>query len=220
MSTEQPSRDPLTNAAGAGPGRRAGNPDTRETIVEAAHRAFTTTGFRGSTAKSIADEAGVDPAMINYFFGSKQGLFRAVLARNHDPTARRDEIAELTDPPSPDAPAGSDFSERLVRQALRTWDDKDTRELLTGLIMSADEDEQTAQLVRTVGESTSDVIETHLTNQGMLAEQAAQRSALIVAMNAGLVYGRYILRTPTLAAMSADELVAQYAPAIRALTHP
>src|SRR5699024_9563055 len=157
MPIEQPPNDMRRHAGGGRPGRRPGNPDTRETIIDAAHHAFTTHGFRGSTAKSIADAAGVDPAMINYFFGSKQGLFREVLARNHDPSARRAAVEELADPQS--GRQRSDFADRLVRQTLHTWENGDARRLLTGLIMSADEDEQTAELIRTVGESTATAIE-------------------------------------------------------------
>lgn len=220
MSTDHAYRETRGHAGGGRPGRRPGNPDTRDTIVEAAHRAFTTNGFRGSTAKSIADAAGVDPAMINYFFGSKQGLFRAVLSRAHDPEAQQAAVTELTDPQSTGTDDSADFAERLVRQALRTWDDADTRALLTGLVMSADEDEQTAELLHTVGESTAEALEVHLTGKGMAQECARRRSALIIAMNAGMVYGRYIIRTPELAEMPADEIVAQYTPAIRALAQP
>ncbi|WP_395396350.1 TetR/AcrR family transcriptional regulator [Novosphingobium sp. BL-8A] len=50
-------------------------------------KAFATSGYDGSSLRSIAAEAGVDPALISRRYGSKMGLWRAVvdgLAENLD----------------------------------------------------------------------------------------------------------------------------------------
>ncbi|MEZ5871740.1 MAG: TetR family transcriptional regulator [Nitratireductor sp.] len=48
---------------------------TRENIIIVAQRHFTAKGFDACGVREIAAEAGVDPALINRYFGSKTGLF-------------------------------------------------------------------------------------------------------------------------------------------------
>ncbi|MBS1615986.1 MAG: TetR/AcrR family transcriptional regulator [Bacteroidetes bacterium] len=47
-------------------------------ILEAAERLFSTRGFVGSSVRDIAHEAGVNVAMIAYYFGSKEKLLLSV----------------------------------------------------------------------------------------------------------------------------------------------
>lgn len=51
---------------------------TRETILTAARTQFSTHGFERTTIRSIASAAGVDPALVMHYFGSKADLFAAV----------------------------------------------------------------------------------------------------------------------------------------------
>ena len=50
-----------------------------------ARRRFLAEGYQAVTLRSIAAEAGVDAALVSYFFGSKQGLFGAALALAANP---------------------------------------------------------------------------------------------------------------------------------------
>jgi TetR/AcrR family transcriptional regulator len=50
-------------------------------ILGAAERVFAGAGFGGATMAAIADEAGLPKANLHYYFGSKQVLYRAVLAQ-------------------------------------------------------------------------------------------------------------------------------------------
>src|SRR5258708_12878636 len=52
---------------------------TREKIIKAASRAFARDGYDGASIPTIVAEADVNQAAINYHFGSKEGLYRAVL---------------------------------------------------------------------------------------------------------------------------------------------
>ncbi len=49
--------------------------DKREMIMEAAIQLFAVKGFEGTSIREIANLAGVNLAMINYYFGSKEKLF-------------------------------------------------------------------------------------------------------------------------------------------------
>ncbi len=59
-------------------------PATRDRILDAAERAFADGGFAGARVDAIAAEAGVNKAMLYYYFASKEGLYRAVLERVFD----------------------------------------------------------------------------------------------------------------------------------------
>ena len=50
-------------------------------ILAAAERVFAGAGFGGATMAAIAEASGLPKANLHYYFGSKQALYRAVLAR-------------------------------------------------------------------------------------------------------------------------------------------
>lgn len=50
-------------------------------ILEAAERVFAGAGFSGATMAAIAEASGLPKANLHYYFGNKQDLYRAVLAR-------------------------------------------------------------------------------------------------------------------------------------------
>ncbi len=59
---------------------RDGNPEeTRREILAAASEAFAAAGYVGATTRAVASRAGVNVATLHYHFGSKEGLYRAVL---------------------------------------------------------------------------------------------------------------------------------------------
>lgn len=66
-------RPPKVKAEAAG--------DTRGLILDAAEDLFSKHGFYGVTIREVAREAGVDTALVHYYFGAKRGLFDAVFLR-------------------------------------------------------------------------------------------------------------------------------------------
>ena len=61
--------------------KAAGLADTRDLILDAAEDLFSKHGFYGVTICEVAREAGVDTALVHYYFGAKRGLFDAVFLR-------------------------------------------------------------------------------------------------------------------------------------------
>lgn len=55
--------------------------DKKDHILDVAERVFSDLGFDGASTRTISGEAGVNMAMLNYYFGSKEGLFLAVFNR-------------------------------------------------------------------------------------------------------------------------------------------
>ncbi len=78
----------------------APSPEARERILDAAERAFSEQGLAGARVAAIAAEAGVNKAMLYYYFKSKDGLYQAVLERVADAIVRLAERA-LADPDAP-----------------------------------------------------------------------------------------------------------------------
>ena len=106
-------------------GRRPGAPDTRAEVLAAARASFAEKGFRGTTIRAVAAAAGVDPALVHHYFGTKDDLFVAALQISVDP---REVLA-------PVVAAGPDGAgERLLRTFLSVWDDP---ELQPGLVALA-----------------------------------------------------------------------------------
>lgn len=52
--------------------------DKQIQIIEIAERLFSESGFNGTSVRDIADEAGINVAMISYYFGSKEKLMEAL----------------------------------------------------------------------------------------------------------------------------------------------
>jgi AcrR family transcriptional regulator len=53
---------------------------TEEKILEAAKNVFVTKGMDGARMQEIADEAGINKALLHYYFRSKERLFEAIFA--------------------------------------------------------------------------------------------------------------------------------------------
>jgi AcrR family transcriptional regulator len=72
---------------------------TRQSILDAAERSFAESGFDGVSLRTITERAGVDLALANYHFGTKENLLREVIARRarivHDERVKALELARL-----------------------------------------------------------------------------------------------------------------------------
>ena len=58
--------------------KKSKNENTEEQILEAAKIVFQAKGMNGARMQEIADEAGINKAMLHYYYRSKQLLFEAV----------------------------------------------------------------------------------------------------------------------------------------------
>lgn len=67
------------------PGRPRGESNARQQLIEAAHRLFTAHSYEAVSTRALAAAAGVDAALIRYYFGSKAGLFEQMLREILDP---------------------------------------------------------------------------------------------------------------------------------------
>ena len=55
--------------------------DKKDHILDVAEKIFSELGYDGASTRMISGEAGVNMAMLNYYFGSKEGLYLAIFER-------------------------------------------------------------------------------------------------------------------------------------------
>jgi AcrR family transcriptional regulator len=188
-------------------GRRPGGPDTRAAILAAARARFAGAGFDATSIRSVATDAGVDPALVHHYFGSKRDLFVAALALPVDPRV-------VLAPVIAAGPEGA--GERVVAALLSVWDDEERRLPL-----------------RAVARSVLDGSGQHLLQDGFVpvvlgpvlvdlgVDQPERRLPFVASQLAGLVLMRYVLAAEPLASLPAAEVVAVVGPTVqRYLTGP
>jgi len=92
-----PAAQTRRKAGQKGPGRPEGTSVVRDDILDAAEELFSNLGYAGTTLREIADQAKVTQALINYYFGSKYGLYEAVFMRRSQIISqqRLDNLAQL-----------------------------------------------------------------------------------------------------------------------------
>src|SRR3954467_8045748 len=61
------------------PGRWRSGAESKQRILRVARELFHEHGYGSTTVRAVATAAGVDPAMVFYFFQTKQGLFAAAV---------------------------------------------------------------------------------------------------------------------------------------------
>lgn len=74
-----------TNAERKRPGRPPGTSDTRERILISARDLFSRNGIDKTSIRAVAAAAGVDPALVHHYFGTKTQLFAAAIHIPIDP---------------------------------------------------------------------------------------------------------------------------------------
>ncbi len=182
-------------------GRRRGNPDTRETILDAAATAFAARGYDSTSIRHIAAAAEVDPALIHHYFGTKEDLFLAAVRMPINP-------AKLI----PDVVTGGidGAGERLVRTFLTVWDSP-AGTAAAALVRSAVSHERSTRMLR-------EFLTTRVLRRAMKAldvPDSPVRASLVASQIIGLAMTRYIVKIEPLANLPREQVVALVAPTIQ-----
>ena len=158
------------------------------------------------TMRSVAAEAGVDAALVSYFFGSKKGLFGAALALPaNPPELLRGALAG--DPAS--------LPERVLGALVRAWDDPVQGGPLRAMVDRGGAGPGPRPPAPEVLEREMiDRIAEHLGGA-----DARYRAAAFASQLSGVVFSRYLMRLEPVASMDVDELTRFLAPGLRAALH-
>ena len=119
-------------------GPRGDGADTRGAVLDAARARFAEHGYDGTKLRDVAADAGVDVALVSYFFGSKDGLFAAAMALAVNPAQLVEELMR-------DGMEG--LGERLLRTLLGLLDTPGGSPFVA-LVRSAATNDRAAALLR------------------------------------------------------------------------
>jgi AcrR family transcriptional regulator len=183
-------------------GRRPGASGTREAILDAARRAFAELGYQRATIRGVADLAGVDPALVHHYFGTKQALFVAAVQLPVNPVEHL--MAVLAEDP---AQAGR----RMVETFLAVWDHAASQSPLLALVRSAVGDEHAAALLREF--ITEEVLGQIARRLG--SPDARLRATLAGSQIIGLAMARYIVKVEPLASAPPEQVAAAVGPTLQ-----
>ncbi|XAS75562.1 TetR family transcriptional regulator [Dermatophilaceae bacterium Sec6.4] len=181
-------------------GRRPGPTTTPEQILDAARSLFAERGYQGTTMRAVAQQAGVNSALVHHYFTSKERLFVAALRFPLNPA---EAVAALLA-----AGPREEFAQRLVRFFIRAWRDPETGQQLQAVIRSSVGTAQGAASARQLAENV--LLER---TAGMLGVSPLHLAAAITHL-IGLMIGATIIGIEPLASAGEDELVDLVTPAI------
>ncbi|GAA4536985.1 TetR family transcriptional regulator [Mycobacterium paraffinicum] len=173
---------------------------TRATILRVARAQFSTHGFERTTIRSIASEAGVDPALVMHYFGSKADLFAAV---------SRLEVSF----PDLSGVAPERLADVLVPLFVQVWDPHGS--FLPLLRAAATNRTAADTLLAVFVEQVAPALAT------VTPDRAVERAALVGSQVLGIAMARYVVGVPALAEMDDATLTEWVRPVLaRYLTGP
>jgi AcrR family transcriptional regulator len=181
-------------------GRRPGPTETREAILAVAREMFADKGYDGTSLRAIARAAGVDPALVHHFFGTKEGVFVEAMRFPVDPSVVLPHLLSLP---------RERLGETIVRTFLQVWGDPDRRAPLLAMLRSAMTNERAAAMMR---EFVTSALLGRAEAAGSVPRLSIQAA---VGQMIGVMILRYVLRVEPMASASEDELVELVAPTLQ-----
>ncbi len=198
-------------------GRRAGDSGTREAILAAARRRFADNGYDGATIRGIAADAGVDPALVHHFHGTKERLFAAAMELPVVPSELLTSVLAAEHRRLGDEFAGH-LGEIVVRTVLTVWEMEDARASFLGMLRSASTNEQAARTLREFVTSTIlAALSQAVGPDGGEPDpvQRRYRASLAASQIVGLGFTRYVLKLGPVTSASPADLIAAIGPTIQ-----
>ena len=169
---------------------------TRAAILDAARERFAKDGYERATIRAIAADAGIDPAMVMRYYGSKEKLFAT--AAEFD--LRLPDVAAIP---------RSRLGTTLVAHFLDRWEGDET---MLALLRAAVTNEAAAERMRAIFAIQLGPAATKL---GHPPAQARVRAGLVATQMLGLALARYALRLPPVVALSREDIVTWLGPTIQ-----
>ncbi|HEY3870046.1 MAG TPA: TetR family transcriptional regulator [Actinocrinis sp.] len=183
-------------------GRRPGGADTRSAVLGAARAEFAAHGYEKTSMRGIARAAGVDPALIHHYFGTKQQLLLVVLELPVDPRVIVEQVL-----------AGdlATVGERLLRFALTLWQNPGVRDRMVATVRTALTNEQiTALMWGMLRREVVPVIAARLP-----VPDPELRAELVFSQMVGLAMARHVIGVEPLASADVEKLVALVGPTVQ-----
>lgn len=184
------------------PGRRPGTSNARDDILASARKLFSLNGIDKTSIRAIASDAGVDPALVHHYFGTKLDLFREVVQLPVDPSV---VLQPLRDVPV------DELGVTIPRLIIALWDSELGANMLAvfrSALTGADDG-----LVRVFfREVLVNIIAERVDSppgSGVL------RAEFAITQMAGILVGRYIMAIEPLASLTAEQIALTVGPNIQ-----
>jgi AcrR family transcriptional regulator len=180
-----------------------GTPAARERILDSARTEFAERGYDKTSVRAIARGAGVDPALVHHYFGTKERVFSAAVALAAAPAT-----SALADEQPIDIAA---FGERFTRVFFRIWENPVTRSPLLAIVRSAVNHETAARIFR-------EFITSQLLPRvagGVTGPDARLRAELAASQLIGCVLLRYVMKVEPVASADPEDLIRRLAPVVQ-----
>ncbi|MEV8417261.1 TetR family transcriptional regulator [Streptomyces niveus] len=197
----------MTDAAPRRRGRPARSdadtgPGARERILEAARTEFAERGYDKTSVRGIAKVAGVDPALVHHYFGTKEEVFGAAIEVSFEPALVIPTL--LT--------GGTDgIGERLARYFIGVWENPVSRAPLLAIVRSAlTNDAAAAMLRKFVLRRLLERIAVELD-----VPEPTLRAELAASHMIGIALLRYVIKAEPLASVETEEIVRLVAPTLQ-----
>jgi AcrR family transcriptional regulator len=182
-------------------GRRPGEADTRQAIINAARTCFLEQGYAATTIRGVARQAGVDPALVYHYFGDKPGLFVALLQLPADPRQIKKRASR-----------GGFSGVKLVERFLAQWE-TGPQPPGQSFVALAQAMSASPEVARSMREFLAERVWSEPPFQAD-PETLERIYSLVSVQLMGTAWTRYIVRAEPLASASRQEVAAMVGPVI------
>ncbi|MDF6020334.1 TetR family transcriptional regulator [Streptomyces sp. JH34] len=180
----------------------AEGPDARTRILEAARAEFAERGYDKTSIRGVAKAAGVDPALVHHYFGTKDEVFAAAVEVSFEPALLLPSVLDG---------ASEDVGERLARYFVGVWENPASRAPLLAILRSALTHDAAAKVLR------------EFVLRRLLERVAADldvpdpafRAELAASHMIGIAILRYVVRAEPLASADPEKIIAMVAPTLQ-----
>ena len=171
-------------------------------ILAVARSSFAEHGYASTSMRSVANDAGVDPRLIGYYFSSKRALLEACLV---PPAGFVEGFARVT---SSDLPSRG---RSLVQFLLSSWERPDSAEVLRSILLTAAHEPIALERLRQIIHGS--LINAVAANLG--DNERVLRGGLIASQMLGLAMTRYVWRIEPIASLPDNDVIDYIAPTIQ-----
>jgi AcrR family transcriptional regulator len=177
-------------------------PGARERILESARTEFAERGYDKTSVRGIAKAAGVDPALVHHYFGTKDEVFAAAIEVSFEPALVVPAVL---------AGSRDGIGERLARYFIQIWENPVTRAPLLAVVRSALTHDAAAKVLRT--------FVLHRLLERIAGEldvpDPTFRAELAASHLVGIALLRYVIKAEPMASADTEEIIRMVAPALQ-----
>ena len=180
-------------------GRPIGRSNIRDTILHAARKQFSHHGYEHTTMRSVADEVGINPALIVHYFSSKQRLFLEAMLPMFQAPATLNDLLEHSSPET--------IGSSLAKLVSTLMGDAGSRAVFLGLIRATTSDTEASVMLH---EFVSNNFQVQL-RRYLPGDNPSLTATIVSSLVVGLFVSRYITKIEPLASMELPDLERQLA---------